>query len=254
MPQASIHEQIAALEGLSAIDAELAELSAQLDAHRETLSGKKQRLAELDERNQATQASVAEMDRLKGDLVHEVRQMSLQIDRSREKLTRCRNEREANAVQRELEELRKLFRDRELEVEKLATLGDQARTEAETTARQRDELLAELGASEGDVTQRVGELEAELAARDTSRAVIAQKLPGALLRRYETIRKRRTGAIAHTADGTCSGCHLAMPPQQFQLLMRGGKLDTCPHCSRIIYFKPPEPVAEPPSDGATSGA
>jgi hypothetical protein len=79
------------------------------------------------------------MERLKGELV-----------------TSCADERAARQIagedgplpyraggqrgQRELEELRKLFRDRELEVEKLSTLAEQARTEIDQTAVQRAEL------------------------------------------------------------------------------------------------------------------
>jgi predicted nucleic acid-binding Zn-ribbon protein len=253
MPQASIQEQIVALEGLAAVDAELAELEGQLATQRDTLSAKKQRLAELEERIARAEASIDEMDRLRGELIHEVRQMSLQVDKSREKMARCRTEREANAVQRELEELRKLYRDRELEVEKLAALVDQARSEVEGTAGQRQELLAELGSSEGALTQQLAELEGEIAKRNATRAGIAQKLPGQLARRYDMVRKRRGSGVASTTDGTCTGCHLAMPPQQFQLLMRRAQLDSCPHCSRIIYFKPPEADALD-GDGVTEGA
>lgn len=243
-----------ALEGLSAVDAELAELDGELGTYRETLASKKQRLAELDERVQRTQASVDEMERLKSELVHEVRQMSLQVDKSREKIARCRTEREANAVQRELEELRKLFRDRELEVDKLTVLVEQARAEVDVTAAQRAELSNELGSSEGDVAARVVQLERGIAERTAARTSVAQRLPMQLLRRYDMVRKRRGSGLASTTDGTCSGCHMAMPPQQFQLLMRRAQLDSCPHCSRIIYYKPPEPAAELSSDGATSGA
>jgi len=250
MPQPSIQEQIVALEGLATMDAELDELNAQLDGQREALAGKKQRLAELEERIQSSQSSVDEMERMKSDLIHELRQMSLQVDRSREKQNRCRTEREVNAVQRELEEIRKLYRDRELEVDKLAALVDQARVEIETTAAQRAELLAELGSSEGALTQSLGELEGQITERARARGAVAQKLPNPLLRRYEMVRKRRGTGVAHTEDGTCSGCHLAMPPQQFQILMRRAQFDTCPHCSRIIYFKPPEPAASLSTDGA----
>ena len=53
------------------------------------------------------------MDKTRTELLAELRQMTQQIDRSREKLSRSRNERESNAAQREVEELRKLHRDRE---------------------------------------------------------------------------------------------------------------------------------------------
>ena len=112
----SIQSQIDALEKLSALDAELKELGDVLRKERGELDTKKTRLGELVERLSRGKQSIEEMERARGDLMGELRQMTIQIDRSREKLSRCRTEREANAVQRELEELRKLHRDREVEI------------------------------------------------------------------------------------------------------------------------------------------
>ena len=76
-----------------------------------TLSGRP-RVAQLDElegRIAASRASVEQMERTRGELIQEARQISVQMERSREKLSRCRTEREANAAQREIEELRKIY-------------------------------------------------------------------------------------------------------------------------------------------------
>ena len=61
-------------------------------------------------------------------------------------------------------------------------------------------------------------------------------------------RARRGRAVAHTTDGTCSVCHVALPPMLFQVLRRERKLDQCPHCNRIIYYKErgSEPAAPAP--------
>ena len=125
----TLQGQIDTLERLAALDAELASLAEELAVERDSFDGKKSQLAELEASLSATAESVQEMEKTRGDLIQEVRQMSLQIDRSREKMSRVRTEREANAAQRELEELRKLFRDREIEIEKLAGFIEQAKTE-----------------------------------------------------------------------------------------------------------------------------
>ncbi len=235
----SIQDQIEALEMLAAVDLELAELRGELEGEQGQLSGKRQQLNELEERISRTSQGVEEMDRLRGELFGEVRQMTLQVERSREKLARCRTEREANAAQRELEELRKLQRDREIEIEKITGLVSQARTEIEELSGSRDAVRGELGSSEGDVTTRLGDLESGIQERETSRKQIVERLPPQLFRKYEMIRKRKGAALAHTSNGTCSGCNMAMPPQQFQTLMRENKIDSCPQCNRLIYFKVP---------------
>ena len=100
----TIHPQIDALEALARIDAELKDLNDALTQEREALRGKQSHLAGLDERLERSKKSTEEMERTRNDLMGELRQMSMQIERSREKLSRCRTEREANAAQRELEE------------------------------------------------------------------------------------------------------------------------------------------------------
>ena len=123
--------QIEALERLSVLDAELTLLHEELARERQALHDKKKYLEELDQKLGRARGSISEMERLRGDLIQETRQMSVQIEKSREKLSRCRTEREANAAQHEVEELRKLYRDREIEIDKLGVLVDQVCGEVE---------------------------------------------------------------------------------------------------------------------------
>jgi predicted nucleic acid-binding Zn-ribbon protein len=69
--------------------------------------------------------------------------------------------------------------------------------------------------------------------RDRLRAVIEEEL----LKRYSFIRERKGGvAVSPVIKGVCQACHLDIPPQQFNELIRGDKLMTCPNCIRIIYW------------------
>jgi len=253
------HEVVDALERLAAIDAELSELDGELERAREGLSEKRQQLQELVDKLDRDRQSVSEMERLRNDLQQELRQMNQQIEKSREKLGRCRTEREANAAQRELEELRKLHRDREQEVEKLTLLLEQARSDIEIGAAKREELAGELGAHEGPVTNRLGEVEQRQGMQRTAREQAISrlsKLDGKVYRRYEVIRKRKGTAVAHTTDGSCSACHVRMPPQLLQRLMRREEFGLCPSCNRILYFRDPIEAAEagaPAADRSASG-
>lgn len=235
-----IAEQIAALEKLAELDGELAVLDGDLAQEREALGARKDQLAKLDGKLSVSRASIEDMERTRNELHAEARQMSTQMERSREKLARCRTEREVNAVQREVEELRKLFRDRETEVEKLSQLVEQAKAEAETTGKERNTIADELGSTEGSVTTRLRELEAAAQGKRAAREGLVTKVQPVLYRRYENIRKRRGSSIAHVTDGTCSGCHMRLPPMMFQKMMRGDDFDQCPSCSRILYYRLPE--------------
>ena len=180
----------------------------------------------------------------------ELRQMTIQIDRSREKLSRCRTEREANAVQRELEELRKLHRDREVEIEKLDTLIEQARADVTTVLGEHDKLEAELTSIEDEATGRIGEAQKTFDERSKSREDLVKAVPPPLYRRYELVRSRRGTALAYTHTGICSACNMHLQPMLFQKLKRGEELGQCPSCNRIIYFRAVMPAGETQSSDA----
>lgn len=244
----TIEAQIEALECLGSLDAELATLTEDLAREKENLQQKRSRLSELTKRLESSRASFGEMDKTRGELLAEIRQMNVQIERSREKHTRCRTEKETIAVQRELEELRKLLRDREVEVERLNQLADQARNDIGRIESEQSQLLGDIESIEAPALERCKELEQSIDQKETLRKAFVSKVRPQTYRKYELIRKRRGSAVAHTTDGTCSACHISIPPMQFQQLMRRSDFDTCPNCNRLLYFKI---NSEPPLEEST---
>ncbi|XXT24434.1 C4-type zinc ribbon domain-containing protein [Sorangium sp. So ce429] len=238
----SIREQIAFLEELSAIDSEIRRIDEQLDKQRGSLEGMRSELKRLEERLKGDRETLATMEKTRSELVIEFRQMSNQIERSREKLQRSRNERESNAAQREIEELRKLHRDREEEIERLNSAAEGARTAIDHAEAKRVELSGAIDGSAPGTQASLASLEAERAQRAEARQQVVSRLPVVLYRRYESIRTRRPVAIARTYDGTCLGCHLSVPPMMFQKMRRQEEFERCPNCARILYYMPPEPA------------
>jgi predicted nucleic acid-binding Zn-ribbon protein len=246
----SIQSQIDALEKLSELDAELKELGEVLRKERGELDTKKTRLAELIERLSRGKTSIEEMERARGDLMGEARQLLIQVERSREKLSRCRTEREANAVQRELEELRKLHRDREVEMEKIDVLINQGRADVTAVLVEHDKLEADLNAIEGEATGRIAESQGRFDERSKLRLELVKAVPPQLYRRYELVRSRRGTALAYTHTGICSACNMHLPPMLFQQLKRGDELGQCPSCNRIMYFRAVMPAGASESSDA----
>jgi predicted nucleic acid-binding Zn-ribbon protein len=248
----SIREQIAFLEELSSIDVDLRRVEEHLDRHHKGLTGMQAEVRTLEDRGKADRETLAAMDKTRGELISELRQMTQQIERSREKLQRSRNERESNAAQREVEELRKLLRDREDELERLNGVADSARAAIEEADKKRTAINSELTGSADGIASSMSELETEKAARSADRARVVARIPVVLFRRYESIRTRRPIAIAKTHDGTCLGCHLAVPPMMFQKMRRQEAFEQCPHCRRILYYVPLD-AAPASSDAPRSG-
>jgi uncharacterized protein len=67
---------------------------------------------------------------------------------------------------------------------------------------------------------------------------------------YEAVRKRRDGvAVVPVLNEHCWGCHMGIPPQLYNLVLRGEEIKTCPFCTRILYFEAAvcEPGEPPPA-------
>ena len=239
----SIPNQISALEELAAYDADIKVMDEQLANERSTLNGLKGSLKRLEDKMAADRVTVGAMDKQRNELIADVRQMMTQLDHSREKMNRARTERETNAVQRELEELRKLIRDREDEIGKLTTDSDAQRVTLEATEAEAKKIQDELNAREGDINSTLASLEKQRATKQGSRDEVVKRLPPVLYRRYDAVRARRGSGIAQTTDGTCKACNMSLPPQLFHRLRREPLLEQCPSCNRIIYYSPPPSAA-----------
>lgn len=239
----SIKDQIPLLESLADLDEKLRRVEAEIALRKGGLASLTTEVEGLTKKAADGKVSVATMEKTRNELLIEVRQMTQQVERSREKLGRSRNERESVAATREIEELRKLLRDREDEVEKLNSLVERARTSIDEAETRRGELTAELEGSAEGATQSLNAHEAERLDLASRREMAAKSLPPVLYRRYETIRSRRPRAIASTSNGTCNGCHIAVPPMMFQTMLKQAEFDQCPNCRRILYYLPrPEPA------------
>lgn len=221
------------------MDAEVKALEEKLAEERGLLNGLKESLKKLDDKLQTDRGAVAAADKQRIELQNDIRTMTQQIEHSREKLNRSRTERESQAAQRELEELRKLVRDREDEITRIESETSGTRTAVETSEAEHKRLSDELAAKEGDIQEKVKKLEADKNEKGGGRDAIVKRLPPQLYRRYEMIRGRRGNALATTTDGTCKACNMALPPQLFHKLRREPTIEQCPSCNRIIYFQPP---------------
>jgi predicted nucleic acid-binding Zn-ribbon protein len=246
----SIRQQIPLLEALADIDDKLRQVEEELALRRGGLQALRTEVEGLEKKMSTTRDSIATMEKTRNDLQIEVRQMNSQIEKSREKLGRSRNERESVAATRELEELRKLLRDREDEVTKIEQLIDRARTSVTEAETRHGQLKKELEGDADGVAQVLSEREKERADLVGQREAAQKAIPPVLYRKYETIRGRRPRAIASTHNGTCNRCHIAVPPMMFQKMLRQEEFEQCPNCKRILYYTP-APSREPSGSNET---
>jgi len=249
----SIREQIPFLEALADIDERIRQVDEDLALRRGGLAALRTEVVGLESKMATGRESISGMEKTRSELSIEVRQMNNQIEKSREKLGRSRNERESVAATRELEELRKLLRDREDEITKIDNLVERARTSVTEAETRHTQLTKELAGDAEGVALALADREQQRAELTARREVTVKSMPPVLFRRYETIRTRRPRAIASTHDGTCNGCHIAVPPMMFHKMLRQEEFDQCPNCRRLLYYTPRAAAGGSEESGDGSG-
>ena len=69
-----------------------------------------------------------------------------------------------------------------------------------------------------------------------ARKAQASRLDAELLQQYTRVMRSRGVVVVPVKDGSCGGCGVALPPQQFVEVRRNDRMFTCPSCSRILYY------------------
>lgn len=231
-------EQFVALAKIADIDAdalrtenELREIPARIEA----LQGDVKKLGEL---LTAEKQSLADADRLLAAQDEELSNQNQALARSKQKGARARNMREADAVERELETIRRLMKEREAERAQLKEAITKRRLSVEKHDKEFLELESYAAQEQTKADARTAELRAALESVLAGRAALATKLPGDVLRRYDMIRSKRQGlGAAAIKDSSCSGCFVVLTPQQVIAIQRGQEFAQCPRCQRILYSR-----------------
>jgi uncharacterized protein len=159
------------------------------------------------------------------------------IKRSEKRLLSIKNQKEYNALTREVKLGKKVVA--ELEESVLALM-----TELESLKKSLDRKEKEYAEQETSLTEKkqlaekaTAEAEKALSSLQTEKDRTVQHIERTFLSRYENIKKLRGYALAEMNNGNCSGCHMAVPPQMNIRVLKQEEIIECPNCHRILYVK-----------------
>jgi predicted nucleic acid-binding Zn-ribbon protein len=167
----------------------------------------------------------------------EIQGLEEQIEKSNIKLSLIKSNKEYKAALKEIEDLKHV----KFQTEDKAIQVMEEMEELEKTCRENKEEEAGLRkAFERDREEIERELEAleeELKILDAKRDTFVHAIDQDLLRKYLYLKDHKAGqAISPVLGGICQMCHMNIPPQTFNELIRGDSLMTCTNCNRIIYW------------------
>ena len=247
-------EQLARLRELQNIDLQLDELE----------QAKKLILDRLDENKGFLQRLVEDLDTQKSELDEirglqsqkreDLRDIQDQHDKRKKRLHNVGSTKEYNAVEKEIEVLKKSVEQTEEELLHLAEVIESTETSIDEKEQKIVQLRESIAQDEAEAEGQLNDLDKKIdklkAREDAARSDVSRRV----MYKYDFIRSRRQGeAIVAAKDSHCEGCFMALPPQQYIEIQRGETLNTCPSCQRILYYWE-DALGDEPVDGGAEDA
>ncbi len=233
-----IKEQIGYLVKLQEVDRRFFNLTKKLDKIPSTLEELENGLKAFEEQVNRESGTLDELKKKYRELDALIQQNDAQIKKSKEKLGLVKNNKEYQAILKEIEEIR--VRKSEIEDSQIEILDDIEKAEKQIKSGkvELERFSKETGVQKMSVLKENEEIQGVLAELSRDRTGLVGNVDPDFLKKYEKV-KNIVGilAIVRVVDLLCLGCHVNLPPQRYNELQRLDSLQYCPNCHRIIYWE-----------------
>ena len=238
----SMQEKILALYELQKIDSKIdeinkvkGELPLEVQDLEDEMAGMKTRIEHIN-------AEIEELNTLSKQRTREVDQAKIMISNYKEQQNNVRNNREFDAITKEIEyqELEIELAEKRLKEYAAGVKVKKAQLEeAEALSKER---TADLGAKKAELEGIEAETAPLVAEYSVQADGVKEKIDERLLAAYERIRRNvRNGlAVVTVKRDACGGCFNRIPPQRQVDIRQGKKIIICEYCGRILVADPEE--------------
>lgn len=211
-------------EGLKELPREVEEIDSIIQARKGALDAVDEEIAMLEEKKAPLEAELNENQEI--------------LDAADARIKRIKTNKEFLALQREIDLAKKRKSDIE---EQLLGIMDKVEKKALDKERIQKSFEADrviLDEKKDKLLAQMRELEAVLAEYQGKDEKLRASVDPALLSKYDRIKQGKRGlAVASCNHGVCGGCHMHIPPQLYNELVRGDRMITCPTCQRMLYIE-----------------
>jgi uncharacterized protein len=160
------------------------------------------------------------------------------IKRSERRLLGIKNQKEYNALNREVKLGKKVVTEiEEFMIGFMSEIeGLKSSLERKTSEYEGFEKALLEKKSEAEVVN--AEADKVLTGLNSEKEKLTQSIDRDYLKKYEMVRKARGNALAEVHNGSCTGCHMSIPAQLAITVLKQEEMVTCPNCLRMLYVKP----------------
>jgi hypothetical protein len=224
---------------------ELQECDSQLVMFDSKKSGLPQKLERLDEKfrtfKEETEQNKRKYDELKtrhSESESKIKKINDGMVKTKERLLEVKNNKEYQAMLKEIETAEAARGDVETEIIKILDEMDKLSVFVKKDQATLDEYQKQYEEEKKLMEIELSSIDTDYVNWERKRNDLVKKVPPDLLARYERIRSRNNGVgVIPVWKAVCNGCHMNIPPQLYNELQKSAELLDCPNCHRIMYFR-----------------
>lgn len=210
-------------DGLRELPKEIEEIDSIIGARKASLNAADEEIQGLEEKKVPLDAELKENQTI--------------LDAADARIKKIKTNKEYLALQREIDLAKKRKADIEEQLLTIMEKIDKKSSDKERIQKSFDADRVILDEKKDKVLAQMKELEDVLAEYKGKDEKLRKDVDKSLLSKYDRIRQGKKGiAVVECIDGVCKGCHMHIPPQLFNELVRGDKMIICPTCQRILYI------------------
>ncbi len=234
-----MNEHIDQLISLQSIDLEIDKIENEIMAEQDALDQRITAMATKEAFINDLQEQIGLLEKERRSLEAEVADKIGHVKDRQSKMMQVQTGREQTALLKEIEEGKKSAKESEEKIvalmEEVEKLGLQMTAEKNLLKGEKV-LIAEETEKVRTTIEKINKGKSE---KDALRQQQAQGMKESVLRKYTTLRERRNGlAVVNVLQGVCQGCFMSIPPQKYNMLLKGDQIFDCPTCQRIMYHRP----------------
>lgn len=163
------------------------------------------------------------------------------LEKAQKKLPEVKNNKEYEAVLKEMDTLKKSVYESELRFIELSDSVEKYKSENAEIISKLEKCKEELDFTVSQKNEENAELINRLAEDEKAREEAAKLVKKSLLMKYDRIRDARQNlSVVRVENETCTGCYIKIPPQLYVEVKKDKELLQCPNCQRFLYALPEE--------------
>ena len=221
---------------------ELQNIDDQLDELEELRGDLPKAVEDLEAQIEGVKNTISEKELQRKESMDKRKENESQIEISKEsqkkfkaQLYKVRNNKEYDALTKEIDHTEELITKYEAENNELADMSKVLADEIEAIKPKLDELNEEVKKKQSDLKVIIKANEKEEEKLNQSRKKLVSQIKKGDLSAYMRIRKAKKGtAVSTIKRSACSGCHNIVPSQRQLEIRQNNRLYYCEYCGRIL--------------------